>query len=108
MAATIAGRPGRASPVRRHRDASGASGASGRRPPRLGCDVALTWRVPMPAPLRPRRSALYMPGSNPRALAKARDLPCDVIIMVLEDAVATAAKERARDDRKSTRLNPSH
>src|SRR3546814_10858633 len=78
-------------------DASGASGASGRRPPRLGCDVALTWRVPMPAPLRPRRSAMYMPGSNPRALAKARDLPCDVIIMDLEDAVAPDAKERARE-----------
>src|SRR3546814_7547975 len=38
-----------------------------------------------------------MPGSNPRALAKARDLPCDVIIMDLEDAVAPDAKERARE-----------
>jgi len=51
----------------------------------------------MPAPLRPRRSALYMPGSNPRALEKARELPCDVIIMDLEDAVAPEAKEGARE-----------
>lgn len=51
----------------------------------------------MPAPLRPRRSALFMPGSNPRALEKARELPCDVVIMDLEDAVAPDAKERARE-----------
>lgn len=51
----------------------------------------------MSAPLRPRRSALYMPGSNPRALDKARDLPCDVIIMDLEDAVAPDAKDPARE-----------
>jgi citrate lyase subunit beta/citryl-CoA lyase len=51
----------------------------------------------MPADPRPRRSALYMPGSNPRALEKARDLPCDVIIMDLEDAVAPDAKEAARE-----------
>lgn len=51
----------------------------------------------MPATPRPRRSALYMPGSNPRALEKARDLPCDVIIMDLEDAVAPDAKEAARE-----------
>ncbi|MEQ8814828.1 MAG: CoA ester lyase [Thalassobaculum sp.] len=51
----------------------------------------------MPAPLRPRRSALYMPGSNPRALEKARDLPCDVIVMDLEDAVAPDAKASARE-----------
>lgn len=51
----------------------------------------------MSAPLRPRRSALYMPGSNPRALEKARELPCDVVIMDLEDAVAPDAKERARE-----------
>lgn len=46
---------------------------------------------------RPRRSALYMPGSNVRALEKARTLPADVIIMDLEDAVAPAAKAAARD-----------
>lgn len=45
---------------------------------------------------RPRRSALYMPASNARALAKARSLPADVIILDLEDAVAPEAKEDAR------------
>lgn len=44
----------------------------------------------------PRRSALYMPASNPRALAKARSLSADVIILDLEDAVAPEAKEDAR------------
>jgi citrate lyase subunit beta/citryl-CoA lyase len=47
--------------------------------------------------VRPRRSALYMPASNPRAIAKARSLPADVIILDLEDAVAPEAKEDARD-----------
>jgi citrate lyase subunit beta/citryl-CoA lyase len=46
--------------------------------------------------LRPRRSALYMPASNPRALDKARSLPCDVVILDLEDAVAPGAKAAAR------------
>jgi citrate lyase subunit beta/citryl-CoA lyase len=50
----------------------------------------------MPAVLRPRRSLLYMPGSNPRALEKARGLPADGLIFDLEDAVAAEAKERAR------------
>lgn len=50
----------------------------------------------MPAPIRPRRSLLYMPGSNPRALEKARGLPADGLIFDLEDAVAPAAKEGAR------------
>ena len=45
---------------------------------------------------RPRRSALYMPASNARAIAKARSLPADVIILDLEDAVAPEAKEDAR------------
>lgn len=49
-------------------------------------------------PLRPRRSVLYMPGSNTRALAKARELPCDAVIMDLEDAVAPDAKKTARDN----------
>jgi citrate lyase subunit beta / citryl-CoA lyase len=48
-------------------------------------------------PVRPRRSALYMPASNARALEKARSLPADVIILDLEDAVATDAKARARE-----------
>ncbi len=51
----------------------------------------------MPHTVRPRRSALYMPASNPRALAKARSLPADVIILDLEDAVAPEAKVDARD-----------
>src|SRR5882762_4318012 len=51
----------------------------------------------MPAPMRPRRSVLYMPGSNPRALEKARGLPADGLIFDLEDAVAPDAKAAARD-----------
>ncbi|HEX9534257.1 MAG TPA: CoA ester lyase [Stellaceae bacterium] len=50
----------------------------------------------MSAMPRPRRSLLYMPGSNPRALEKARTLPADGLIFDLEDAVATEAKESAR------------
>ena len=45
---------------------------------------------------RPRRSALYMPASNARAIDKARSLPCDVVILDLEDAVAPEAKDIAR------------
>ena len=45
---------------------------------------------------RPRRSALYLPASNARALEKARTLPCDVVILDLEDAVAPEAKAEAR------------
>jgi len=45
---------------------------------------------------RPRRSALYMPASNARAVEKARTLPADVIILDLEDAVAPEAKPAAR------------
>jgi citrate lyase subunit beta/citryl-CoA lyase len=45
---------------------------------------------------RPRRSALYMPAANPRAIDKARELPCDVVILDLEDAVAPDAKNEAR------------
>jgi citrate lyase subunit beta / citryl-CoA lyase len=44
----------------------------------------------------PVRSALYMPGSNARALEKARSLPADVVILDLEDAVAPDAKASAR------------
>ena len=46
---------------------------------------------------RPRRSVLYMPGSNARALEKARQLPADGFILDLEDAVALEAKGMARD-----------
>ncbi len=45
---------------------------------------------------RPRRSVLFMPGSNPRALEKARTLPADGLVFDLEDAVAPEAKESAR------------
>jgi citrate lyase subunit beta/citryl-CoA lyase len=47
--------------------------------------------------IRPRRSALYMPGANTRALEKAKALPCDAVILDLEDAVAPDAKASARD-----------
>jgi len=47
--------------------------------------------------IRPRRSVLYVPGSNPRALEKARSLPADALILDLEDAVAPNAKARARE-----------
>ena len=50
----------------------------------------------MPASIRPRRSVLYMPGSNPRALEKARSLAADALILDLEDAVAPDAKDAAR------------
>jgi citrate lyase subunit beta / citryl-CoA lyase len=46
--------------------------------------------------VRPRRSVLYVPASNARALEKARTLPADAIIVDLEDAVAPAPKEDAR------------
>lgn len=46
--------------------------------------------------IRPRRSVLYMPGSNARAIAKAKTLPVDGVIIDLEDAVAPDAKETAR------------
>ena len=44
----------------------------------------------------PRRSALYLPGSNARALEKARTLPADVVILDLEDAVEARLAVRAR------------
>lgn len=46
--------------------------------------------------IRPRRSVLYMPGSNARALDKAKTLPADGVILDLEDSVAPEAKEAAR------------
>jgi citrate lyase subunit beta / citryl-CoA lyase len=47
--------------------------------------------------IRPRRSVLYMPGSNARAMEKARELPADAVIFDLEDAVAPDAKAKARE-----------
>ena len=49
------------------------------------------------AVFRPRRSVLYMPSSNDRALEKAKSIPCDALILDLEDAVAPDAKPAARD-----------
>ena len=46
---------------------------------------------------RPRRSVLYMPAANERALEKAKTIPCDALIFDLEDAVAPDAKDVARD-----------
>lgn len=45
---------------------------------------------------RPRRSALYLPAANARAIEKARGLDCDVVVLDLEDAVAPGAKDAAR------------
>jgi citrate lyase subunit beta/citryl-CoA lyase len=47
--------------------------------------------------IRPRRSLLFMPGSNARALEKARNLPADGLILDLEDSVAPDAKVKARE-----------
>jgi len=48
------------------------------------------------ASLRPRRSVLYVPGTNAKAIDKARGLPCDALILDLEDSVAPARKAEAR------------
>ncbi len=47
--------------------------------------------------MRPRRSVLYMPGANERALEKAKTIPADALILDLEDAVAPEAKAAARE-----------
>src|SRR6478752_6185833 len=63
--------------------------------------TASTRSAEMPAredpTLKPRRSVLYMPGANERALEKAKGLPADALILDLEDAVAPDAKAEARD-----------
>ncbi|WP_288486322.1 CoA ester lyase [uncultured Novosphingobium sp.] len=51
----------------------------------------------MDSNLRPRRSALYLPASNAKAIVKARTLACDVVILDLEDAVAPDRKDEARE-----------
>ena len=50
----------------------------------------------MSGTIRPLRSVLYMPGSNARALDKAKSIPADALILDLEDAVAPDAKDLAR------------
>lgn len=52
----------------------------------------------MGAAYRPRRSVLYLPGSNQRALEKAKTLPVDALIFDLEDAVGPDHKESAREN----------
>src|ERR1700741_5025023 len=47
--------------------------------------------------IRPRRSVLYMPGSNERAHEKAKKLAADVLIFDLEDSIAPESKDQARD-----------
>ena len=47
--------------------------------------------------IRPRRSVLYMPGANARALEKAKSIPADALILDLEDSVAPEGKAAARD-----------
>lgn len=49
------------------------------------------------APPRPRRSVLYMPGDNARALEKAKTIPADCLVLDLEDAVAPEQKSAARE-----------
>ncbi|MEZ5922760.1 MAG: CoA ester lyase [Hyphomicrobiaceae bacterium] len=51
----------------------------------------------MTDPIRPRRSVLYVPGSNARALEKAKSLAADALILDLEDSVAPDAKDEARE-----------
>ena len=53
--------------------------------------------IQMSPSARPRRSVLYLPASNARAVDKARSLACDVVILDLEDSVAPEAKAEARD-----------
>lgn len=54
-----------------------------------------------PAPVRPRRSVLYVPASSERALAKIASLACDSVILDLEDAVAPSEKPAARERLKA-------
>lgn len=63
------------------------------------CEMTADWVPPMlrDLPIRPRRSVLYMPGSNARALEKATTLPADGLILDLEDSVAPEAKAEARE-----------
>ncbi len=65
---------------------------------RKGADSFLTREsAPMIPSDRPRRSALYLPATNARAIEKARTLPADIVILDLEDAVAPENKDSARD-----------
>lgn len=52
-------------------------------------------------PVRPRRSVLYLPATNSRALDKLPGLSCDCVIFDLEDSVAPGAKDEARESLRS-------
>lgn len=52
--------------------------------------------MPSPAAYQPYRSVLYVPADNPRAIDKAKGLPCDAVILDLEDAVLPDHKALAR------------
>lgn len=54
--------------------------------------------MPETSSYRPRRTCLYMPGANQRALEKAKTLDADTVIFDLEDAVAPEVKDEARDN----------
>ena len=54
--------------------------------------------MPSPAAYQPYRSVLYVPADKPRAIDKARGLPCDAVILDLEDAVLPAYKVLAREN----------
>src|SRR5207247_11007148 len=62
---------------------------------RLYRETAKGRRIAMTASIRLRRSVLFLPGSNQRAIDKARTLPADGVIFDLEDAVAPEAKDEA-------------
>lgn len=62
--------------------------------------------VPGQRPSRPRRSVLYVPGGNARAIEKARTLACDAVIFDLEDSVAPDAKETARENLRTALGRP--
>ena len=57
-------------------------------------------------PTRPRRSVLYVPGGNERAIAKAWTLDCDAVIFDLEDSVAPDAKSEARENLRTLLKQP--
>ena len=63
----------------------------------------MTSPVPQVDRLRPRRSCLAVPGSNPRFLEKAQGLPADQVFLDLEDACAPLAKPGARKTRSEER-----
>lgn len=75
---------------------------------RLAAALAGWHRSRMQQDARPRRSVLYVPASNAKALAKLAELACDAVIFDLEDAVAPGEKETAREGlRDHFKANPA-